>query len=141
MRGAAERGLDPAQNNRRSRVSLPGELGIDNRRAVRPESCPARGRIFIGRADFAGGGIVVYHGINVARAYAEKQPGLSETAEIIRPVPVRLGQYRHAQAQILKAAAYHGGGETGMVHIRVARNKHDINVIPAKFFHFRGGYW
>ena len=38
---------------------------------------------------------MVHHGIHIARIDEKSQPGTSETAKILRAVPVRLRENRH----------------------------------------------
>jgi transcription elongation factor len=113
-------------------------LAVGQRGPVGPQADSSSGRISITVSHFAIGGVVVNHGVHVSGADSEKQTWLTESAPILTTPPIRLGNDADAEAGGFEGSAQNGHGETRMINVGIARNKDDIQLVPAtlpRLFH------
>ena len=132
---AAQAGLEPADDDGAVGEGLPRAVGVDDDGAVRAQSGLLSGGIEVLAAALFRRGVVGHHGVEVARADQDAEAGPAHRGEVLRAVPVRLGQHRDAVALGLQHAADHGGAEGRVVHIGVAGDEQEIIPPPAALLH------
>ena len=74
---------------------------------------------------------MVHHGIDVSRADEERKARPAKAAELLRAVPVRLGDDAHRIAVALQHAADDRRAETRMIHVCVADDVYEIKLPDA----------
>ena len=74
---------------------------------------------------------MVHHGIDVSRADEERKARPAKAAELLRAVPVRLGDDAHRIAMAFQHAADDRRAETRMIHVCVADDVYEINLPDA----------
>ena len=125
--------FNAANDDRHAAVRFPGAVGINDRRTVRALPRLAAGRISIARTAFFCRGIMVHHGINVARADQKRKAWPAKAAECLRAVPVRLGENADRIAVAFEHTADNRRAEARMVHIRIADDIYKIKLLnPAR---------
>ena len=135
MGDAPQRRLDAANDDGRIRKSFPTTLGIDNDGAIRSSAAFSAGSVGIVMAQPAVRRVAVDHGVHVAGGHAIEKVWLAKPAEILRVLPVRLGDEPDAESLRLEQAANDRHAETGVVYIGVAGDEDDVAGIPAKRLH------
>ena len=86
MRDAPQAGLDPAQHDRAAALEmLADQVAVDDDRPVRPPVVDAAGRVVVGFALAAGGGVVGHHRIDAAAADAPEQLRLAQPRDVASP--------------------------------------------------------
>ena len=85
---------------------------------------------------FARDGIVIHQGIHVARRNHEPQTRLPEHRNALRVLPIGLRNHAHLVAVRLQHARDNGRAKRRMVHVRVAADIREIDLVPAAFSHF-----
>ena len=131
MRKTPEARLDAADDDRHAAVCLPHTVRINDRCAVRALPRFAAGRVSVARAALFRGGVMVHHGIDVSRADEERKARPAKAAELLRAVPVRLGDDAHRIAVALQHAADDRRAETRMIHVCVADDVYEIKLPDA----------
>ena len=135
MGGAAQRGLDAAQDHRQAGECLTGQVGIDQTGAVGTRTGPAAGGVGIVMALFAEGRVVGQHGVQRARADAHEKPGTAHDQQVVGRLPAGLGHDAHAEAVGHQPAAQQHGPEGRMIHIGVAVDQQHVQFLPAQGLH------
>ncbi len=77
--------------------------------------------------------VVVHHGVHVARRHEETQARLAEHGDALGVAPIGLGDEAHLVAVGLQHARDDGGAEGGVIHVGVARDIDEIELVPAAF--------
>ena len=113
VREAAQRRLQPAEDDRNIAVGLADAVGLDDGGAVGAQS----------------------HGVDVARADEEAEARPPERAERLRRAEVRLCQKADAEARVLEHARDDRRAEGRMIHIGVAVDIDEIDLAPAPRLH------
>ena len=128
---APEARLQSADHDRHVRECLARPVRVDDHGAVGPAAGALSGGVKVLAAAFFRGGVVRDHAVEVAGAdqHAELRP--SHRGEVVRAVPVRLREHRHAVARRLQHAADHRGAEGRMVHVGVAGDEQEVVPPPA----------
>jgi hypothetical protein len=83
--------LDAAYHDRYVGVGLPRPLTVNDHAAVRASTGGSAGRVGVVAADASIGRVAVDHRVHVAGGNAEEQVRSTEPLEIVRTVPIRLG--------------------------------------------------
>ncbi len=135
MGGAAQRGLDAAQDHRQAGEGLTGQVGIDQTGAVGTRAGLAAGGVGIIVALFAEGRVVGQHGVQRARADAREKPGTAHDQQVIGRLPAGLGHDAHAETVGHQPAAQQHGPEGRVVHIGVAVDQQHVQFLPAQGLH------
>ena len=136
MRDAAQAAFDAAEHDGHFGEGLAAALAVDDGGAVRPLAAHVAGGVGVVAADFAVRRVAVDHGIHVAAGHAPKQVGLAELFEGFGAGPVGLGDDADPKPLVFQHAADHGHAETGVVHIGVAGDQHNVAAVPAQLGHF-----
>ena len=132
----AKRRLQTAYYNGHILVCLPGTVGIDDDRPIRPPSRLSPRRIFIHPTSMLKNRVVVNHGIHHTGIDEETKPGPTESLEIFRRLMIRLRQYRHPIAVALQKPPNYGRTKRMVVAIRIPRDDHEVHLIPSSLIHF-----
>ena len=135
VRKAAQRRLQPAEDDRNIAVGLADAVGIDDGGAVGAQSRLAAGGIVVVGALLLRGGVMRDHGVDVARADEEAEARPPERAERLRRAEVRLCQKADAEARVLEHARDDRRAEGRMIHIGVAVDVDEIDLAPAPRLH------
>ena len=135
MGGAAQRGLDAAQDHRQAGEGLTGQVGIDQTGAVGTRAGLAAGGVGIIVALFAEGRVVGQHGVQRARADAHEKPGTAHDQQVVGRLPAGLGHDAHAETVGHQPAAQQHGPEGRVIHIGVAVDQQHVQFLPAQGLH------
>ena len=135
VREAAQRRLQPAEDDRNIAVGLADAVGIDDGGAVGAQSRLAAGGIVVVGALLLRGGVMRDHGVDVARADEEAEARPPERAERLRRAEVRLCQKADAEARVLEHARDDRRAEGRVIHIGVAVDIDEIDLAPAPRLH------
>jgi len=109
-------------------------------RAVGSAADLSAGAVRVVVADFAIGRVVIDHRVHVPRAHGEEHPRPAELAPWLGAPPGRLAQDRDAEAFALEQPPDQRHRETRMIDVRIARDKDDIDRVPAAGFHLGAGH-
>ncbi len=131
MGGAAQRGLDAAQDHRQAGEGLTGQVGIDQTGAVGPGTGLAAGGVGIVVALFAEGRVVGQHGVQRAGADAHEKPGTAHDQQVVGRLPAGLGHDAHTEAVGHQPAAQQHGPEGRVVHVGIAVDQQHVQFLPA----------
>ena len=135
MGGAAQRGLDAAQDHRQAGEGLTGQVGIDQTGAVGTRTGLAAGGVGIVVALFAEGRVVGQHGVQRAGADAHEKPGTAHDQQVVGRLPAGLGHDAHTEAVGHQPAAQQHGPEGRVVHIGIAVDQQHVQFLPAQGLH------
>ncbi len=128
---AAQRCLQPPEDEGHVPIRLPDPVAVDNDRAVRAQPhLPAR-RIVVIPAPLFRRRIVRHHGVDIPGRHQKPEPRPAEPAKILTAPKVRLRQHRHPKPGSLQHARDDGGAKRGVVDIRVPAHKDKISLPPA----------
>ncbi len=114
-------------------------LAVHRDRAVWPVSRTVARGVGVIVTLFFVRGVMVDHGVHVARGYAHEQIGSAQGFEGLGAAPVGLGDYADSKPLSLQHAPYNGHAETRMVHIGVAGDDNHVTAVPTQLLHFRAG--
>ena len=132
--------LDAADDDRHIAIGLFQSLAVDGDGAVRafPRDVPRGIGIVI--TAFSVRGVMVDHGVHVARGNAEKQVGLAECGEGFSGLPVGLREHAHPEAQRFKNTADDCHAETGVIYVAVYGDNDDVAAVPPQLLHLGSGH-
>ena len=130
-----QRRLQPADNDGHVRPRLPHPVGVHDGGPVRPLAHLSALAVQVAGPPPLGHRVVGHHRVQVPPADQHPVPGLAHGPEVLRRVPVRLGQYRHPIAPALQQPSDQRGAEAGVVDIPVRRHHQKVIVIPAPVDH------
>ena len=130
-----QRRLQPADNDGHVRPRLPHPVGVHDRGPVRPLAHLSALAVQVAGPPPLGHRVVGHHRVQVPPADQHPVPGLAHGPEVLRRVPVRLGQYRHPITPALQQPRDQCGAEAGVVDIPVRRHHQKVIVIPAPVDH------
>ena len=131
VREPAQRRLHPADDDGHLAVRLMDAVAVDDGGAVGAQTGLAAGGVEVLRAGLFGCGVVVDHGIDVARGDHEAVLRTTEAHEIRCIVKIRLAEHAHAVARVLQHARDDGVAKRGVIDVRVPRDHHKIRLLPA----------
>ena len=137
MRNAAQRSLNPAENNRHIGIRLLATLRIDNRGTIRTFTTQSARRIRIIRTRLTVSGITINHRIHIARRHTEKQIRLTQRHKRLFRLPIGLRNNANAKPLRLQHPPNHRHPKRWMIHIRIARNNNNVAAIPTELIHLR----
>ena len=130
-----QRRLQPADNDGHIRPRLPHPVGVHDGGPIRPLAHLSALAVQVAGPPPLGHRVVGHHRVQVPPADQHPVPGLAHGPEVLRRVPVRLGQYRHPITLALQQPRDQCGAETGVVDIPVRRHHQKVIVIPAPVDH------
>ena len=130
-----QRRLQPADNDGHIRPRLPRPVGVHDSGPVRPLAHLPSLTVQIPGPPPLCHRVVGHHRVQVPPADQHPVPGLAHGPEVLRRVPVRLGQYRHPITLALPQPSDQRGAEAGVVDISVRRHHQKVIVIPAPVDH------
>ena len=138
---AAQARLDAAQDDGRILEGAADEVAVHDGRMVGPKPHAPSRRVGVGAAVLPRHGVVVDHGVHVARRDEEGKPRLAERRDACGIAPVGLGDEAHLVAVRLEQPADDGRSEAGMIHVGVAADIDEVALVPAAGLHVgaRGG--
>ncbi len=132
---ATHRGLDASEYYGGIGPELLEYACIDYGGVLRPLVVASVGTVGVLGAEPACGGVLIDHGVHGAGGDTEEIARAPQLAEVtVVAVPVGLRHYGHAQPEALQQAPYHCRTKSGMVHIGVATEEYDIELLPASLF-------
>jgi len=135
MGGAAQAGLNPAEDHRPLSPRLFAALGINQRRAIRALTGHVIRRISIVMAQLTIGGVAVDHRIHIPGCDAEKEVRFAEAHKVRFAAPVRLGDDTDAKALRFQHAPADRHTEARVIDIGVAGNEDNVAAVPAECIH------
>ena len=137
VRNAAQRGFDPADNDRHVGEGFAAAVRINQRGAVGAFACQPAGGVSVVGARFAVGGVAVDHRVHIARRHAEEQVGCAQCHERVFGMPVRLRNDADAETLRFQHPPDHRHAERRVVYVSVAGDDNNVAGIPAQRVHFR----
>ena len=135
MRQATQARLNAAQNNGRVLVRASYEVAVHRRGMVRAPIGRATWRIGILAAWNLVYGVMIHHGIHIARRNEKAQARLAEYIHAFRVAPVGLRDNAHLVAMRLEHARNNRHAERRLVDVCIAAHVSEIDAIPAASAH------
>ena len=132
---AAQRRLQPAQDDRQVGVGLLGQPGVDGGAAVGAGAGFAPGGVFVLGPGDLGHRVVADHAVHIAAPDEEAVLRPAEPLEVLAVGVAGLGQHPHLIALGFQQAADDGGAEAGVVDVGVAAHHHKVQLVPPAGFH------
>ena len=131
VRHATQRSFDAANDDGYIGVELFQNVAIDHWSIVGTEARLAAWSVGIVAAQALVGGVVVHHRVHAARRHAKINSRLTELLEVTQVVaPVGLRDKRHTKAVVLQDPSDDRRPKRGMVDVGVARDEHDVHLVP-----------
>ena len=140
MRDAAQTGLDTADDDGDIAIGLFQSLAVDRDGSVKAFPRDVTGGIGIVIAAFSVRGVVVDHGVHVARGDAEKQIGLAERGEGFSGLPVGLREHPHPEALGFKYPTDDRHAEAGVINVAISGDNDDVAAVPPQLLHLGPGH-
>ena len=131
MCNSSQRCLYASEDDRDIGINLFQDVAINYRGVIRTETSLASWSVSVVGTKAFVSCIMVHHRVHAACRDAEKQPRLAEFPEVAQVVtPVGLRDDAYFVAFLFKCASDNRRPERWMVDVRVAADKHDVELVP-----------
>ena len=136
MRNATQAGFNAAQNYRQTGKSPARQIGVNQTGAVGARTSFSARRVCVIMPLFAKGRVVSQQGIQRASADPDKKARPAHDQKVISVFPSRLRHNARSESVVDKPARKQHAAERGVIHVSIAVDQKDVQLIPAKFTHF-----
>ena len=136
---AAKRSFQSANTKRNISEKTTDGFAINSDCSVGTFSGNAACRIVVIAAFSLCGGIVRYHGVDIAAVDEKGKFGFSETKVIV--IILRLRKDTDVKTSVFQNTGDDCCSEAGMVNIGIACNQNDVGRVPTARFHILFSYW